>query len=132
NRKSTFLDQLTERHDSRTETTNCDSGTVDGDRGNCGVHTGTVGKTGVNHGGVIIETTTQGLDDLVDGLSQVSVVFENNTGFLQTTVSFHIYRSYVVDTNITDGRVTQQGTERTESEYFIEYVLKQNTLFHHG
>ncbi len=111
------------------EAANGQAGAVDGQRGNNGVHAGSVGQAGIHHRRRFVHPPSDARDDAVDDLHQMGVVLEAQAGGLELAGAFHINLVVAVDQDIGDGRVFEQRFQRTQAEDFIENFAGQALPF---
>ena len=108
------------------EAANGETSAVQCEGRNNGVHAGTVGEAGIDHGRRFINPPAHAGNDALDDLHQVLIVFEGQIFHqLQLASSLDVDPVEAVYQDVRDGVVLEQGFERTQAEDFVENFPRQ-------
>ena len=116
------LHQLVGGQGAGAEAADGQGGPVERQRRNDGVDARAVGQAGIDHRRGLIHSAAHARHDAVDDLQQMAVVAKGRTDPLQQSALFNEDMVLVVDQNVGDLGIAEQGLQRSETEDFVEQV----------
>ena len=83
-----------------------------------------------DHGRRLVDAATDGGDDFVDDLQEMTVVAEGDTGAAENAAALHVDVGGGVDQDVVDGVVFEELFEGAEAEDFVEDFLGDAVALH--
>ena len=111
------------------ETANGENRSIDRQRRNDDVDARAVGQACVAHRRRFVHASAHVGNDLVDDVTEVGFVLEDNVGPFQHAGALDVDLLVGVDQDVVDGRVLQQRLQRTQSEHLVQHLARQAVSF---
>jgi hypothetical protein len=101
-----------------------------GERRNDGVHSGTIGKTRVEHRRALVDPASDAGSDPSDDLHQVRRIAEAHLRLGKNALSLDVDPAWPVHEDVDDQRIPHELFDRPETEDLVHHFPDELLLFH--